>query len=247
MRRLISPSSSRTQRAAVSLADHAWLVTIGAREAAADVTKQFRFEAKVSGMPLQFTATKGRRRRALCSWMDRATASLPTPVSPRIRTFALLRAAISMLRRNAIALRRCFLRGPTSPGDRIGRLHRFASATLADLQVTGAAVTQHIRSRRQRSRSDSEKGSSVSALLHGDSPGPVQFTSDLVWFGTRLLLGLAAIPPPPVMWRVPRRGPCGPDSFLPVLRRAGRDPRGRSSRPSSSSDRSKAKPMLAVI
>src|SRR5215217_7677744 len=33
--------------------------------------------------------------------MERATTSLPTPVSPRMSTFALLRAAISMLRRRA--------------------------------------------------------------------------------------------------------------------------------------------------
>jgi len=50
-------------------------------------------------MPLQLTATNGRARLALPAWIARATTSLPTPVSPRIRTFALLRAAISMLRR----------------------------------------------------------------------------------------------------------------------------------------------------
>src|SRR4026209_1355820 len=36
--------------------------------------------------------------------MERATTSLPTPVSPRMSTFALLRAAMSMLRRNVIVV-----------------------------------------------------------------------------------------------------------------------------------------------
>src|SRR5215510_8951605 len=36
--------------------------------------------------------------------MERATTSFPTPVSPRISTFALLRAAMSMLRRKAIVV-----------------------------------------------------------------------------------------------------------------------------------------------
>src|SRR5262245_37114029 len=36
--------------------------------------------------------------------MERATTSFPTPVSPRISTFALLRAAMLMLRRKAIVV-----------------------------------------------------------------------------------------------------------------------------------------------
>jgi hypothetical protein len=37
-------------------------------------------------MAAQFTATKGRSRRAPEKWMERASSSLPTPVSPWMST-----------------------------------------------------------------------------------------------------------------------------------------------------------------
>ena len=52
-------------------------------------------------MPLQFTATNGPLRCALFMWMLRATTSFPTPVSPRMSTFALVRAAAAISWRRA--------------------------------------------------------------------------------------------------------------------------------------------------
>jgi len=39
-----------------------------------------------AGIAVQFTTTKGRALRRLARWIERATSSLPVPVSPRIRT-----------------------------------------------------------------------------------------------------------------------------------------------------------------
>ncbi len=58
----------------------------------------------LSGMAAQLTATKGPDLRAECSWMKRASSSLPVPLSPRTRTVAEDGAAcvaISRTRRRA--------------------------------------------------------------------------------------------------------------------------------------------------
>ena len=57
---------------------------------------------RVSGMAAQFTVTSGRSRRALCSWMARATSSFPVPFSPTRRMPASVgatRAIVSARRR----------------------------------------------------------------------------------------------------------------------------------------------------
>jgi len=57
-----------------------------------------------AGIAPQLTGTKGPAARAPCSWMVRATSSLPTPDSPRMYTGAWLRATLAMVaRRVAIA------------------------------------------------------------------------------------------------------------------------------------------------
>jgi hypothetical protein len=43
---------------------------------------------RVSAKAAQLTATNGRSRRGLAAWMDRATSSLPVPVSPVTSTVA---------------------------------------------------------------------------------------------------------------------------------------------------------------
>ena len=48
-----------------------------------------------SGTPAQLTVINGRRLLGLCSWMNLATNSLPTPLSPVMSTFASLRATHS--------------------------------------------------------------------------------------------------------------------------------------------------------
>ena len=52
--------------------------------------------SSVSGIAEQFTATKGALRRGDISWRVRATSSLPVPLSPEMRTGALVGAAISI-------------------------------------------------------------------------------------------------------------------------------------------------------
>ncbi len=46
-----------------------------------------------SGIAAQFTCTKRSRLRRLLRWIDRATSSLPAPLSPSISTVALVGAA----------------------------------------------------------------------------------------------------------------------------------------------------------
>ena len=54
-----------------------------------------------SASAAQFTEMKGRSRRALCAWMERATISLPVPLSPSISTVTSLLATSSMSRATA--------------------------------------------------------------------------------------------------------------------------------------------------
>src|SRR6516225_4099283 len=66
-----------------------------ARRSEAPVNEPFSWpnsslSMRVSGKAAQLIATNGPWRRALSSWMVRATSSLPVPLSPVIRTQALL-------------------------------------------------------------------------------------------------------------------------------------------------------------
>src|SRR5205807_1393562 len=53
-----------------------------------------------SGMAAQLTSTKGRSRRADCTWMARATSSLPLPFSPWISTRPVVGAAVVICSRS---------------------------------------------------------------------------------------------------------------------------------------------------
>ena len=72
--------------------------------------------SSVSGTPAQLIVTSGMWRRGLRSWMSRAAISLPTPLSPVIRTFAEERAAAVM------SASRGFMQAlePTSGGEASG-------------------------------------------------------------------------------------------------------------------------------
>ena len=58
-----------------------------------------------SGIAAQLTCTKRSRARRLLRWMARATSSLPTPLSPRISTVALVGAARPMASRTLLERR----------------------------------------------------------------------------------------------------------------------------------------------
>ncbi len=74
-------------RAAVAHFELAGLVPVGAGEAALDVTEQLGFEEGL-GNAGAVDGDERLARRSEPSWMARATSSLPTPLSPVIRTLA---------------------------------------------------------------------------------------------------------------------------------------------------------------
>ena len=74
------------QRAALGDLEAALAGGDGAGEGAPLVAEQLGLSSRSAGMAPQFTATKGRLRRGLRSWMARAQTSLPVPDSPSTRT-----------------------------------------------------------------------------------------------------------------------------------------------------------------
>ncbi|OPZ25124.1 MAG: hypothetical protein BWZ01_02625 [Deltaproteobacteria bacterium ADurb.BinA179] len=50
--------------------------------------------SRFSGTAAQLIVTNGFERRSLREWMERATSSLPVPVSPRMSTVRLVSAAV---------------------------------------------------------------------------------------------------------------------------------------------------------
>src|SRR6266849_3430762 len=54
-----------------------------------------------SGIAAQFTSTKGPLLRRLAAWSERATSSLPVPLSPKIKTRPLGGAVTAICRRRA--------------------------------------------------------------------------------------------------------------------------------------------------
>ena len=90
------------------------LVAVRAGEAAAHVPEQFGFEQRI-GETRAVDRDERMTPPAPPNWISRATISLPTPVSPTIRTFASERAAVSISdRRRAMAALLPIKRGPSS-------------------------------------------------------------------------------------------------------------------------------------
>ncbi len=67
-----------------------------------------------AGIAPQLTATKGRLRRGLASWIARATTSLPVPDSPRTSTLDSC-AATCEIRRQTSRIERELPEGPDGP------------------------------------------------------------------------------------------------------------------------------------
>ena len=82
-------------RAAVGRFEQAALVAVGVGEAAAHVAEQLRLEQRVGNARAVDRDAAARGARRLRVWIRRATTSLPTPLSPVIRTLASDRAAYS--------------------------------------------------------------------------------------------------------------------------------------------------------
>jgi len=92
--------------AAVGLGEFADFIVAGAGEAALDVAEEFGFD-ELFGMAAQLTSTKGPLLRKLAACSERATSSLPVPLSPKISTRPLVGAVTPIccakLHGNAVA------------------------------------------------------------------------------------------------------------------------------------------------
>ena len=95
IRSVISPISSRKIVPSCASFELAGLVAIGAGEAPFDVAEQLRFEQRFRQARAVDGARKSSFARGPSEWTARATTSLPTPLSPVIRTLASDRATRS--------------------------------------------------------------------------------------------------------------------------------------------------------
>ena len=121
------------ERAAVGQLEAAGAALEGAGERALLVAEDFAFDQAFRGCAAQLMATKGLRLRGLRSWMVRATSSLPVPLSPVMRTEAVLGATSSMRWKISCILFEAPTREPSTPA--------IAQLAAGDLQLAlGAAL-----------------------------------------------------------------------------------------------------------